>query len=240
LDGKVAIITGAARGQGLAEATLFAECGARVVMTDVNDDVIAQATAIGDAARGVVHDVTDAADWAKVADLAVQAFGGVDILINNAGVYLTKPFLDNDEAFMRKVLDINLVGSWLGIQAIAPLLRQRGGGAIVNISSLAGIMAVPEASAYVMSKFGVRGLTKVTAAELGPYGIRVNAILPGIIRTAMISDRLLDHEDEVAARLPVGRLGEPSDVAELALFLASDASAFITGADHVIDGGSTA
>lgn len=239
LNGKVAIVTGAAGGQGLAEARLFAECGASVVMTDVQESITDQAATIGERARGVVHDVTSRDDWVRVAALATESFGGIDILVNNAGVYRTTPLLQGDEAFVRGVLDINLFGAWLGIQVMAPLIHQRGGGAIVNVSSLAGIKNVPEASAYVMSKFAVRGLTKAAAYELGPLGIRVNAILPGIIRTPMIAGGVLDHEADHAARLPVGRIGEPTDVAELALFLASDASGFITGADHVIDGGST-
>lgn len=240
LAGKVAIITGAASGQGLAEAELFVECGAQVVITDVQPTIHDVAERLGGAARSLTHDVTDRSAWDAVAELARATFGGVDILINNAGVYRKQPLLDADEAFVREVLEINLFGAWLGTQVIAPLLIERGGGAIVNVSSLAGIKVVPDASAYMMSKFALRGLTKATAVELGPHGIRANAILPGVIRTPMIANQVATLEQQVAQTLPVRRIGEPGDVAELALFLASDASGFISGADHVIDGGSTA
>ena len=240
LSGKVAIVTGAARGQGLAEATLFAAHGAKVVLTDVLADVHDAASAIGPSAIAVDHDVSDRASWDAVAAAAVQAFGGVDILVNNAGIYRNTPILDTDEALFRQVLEINLVGAWHGIQTIAPLIVQRGGGAIVNIASIAGIKAVPGGSAYMTSKFGLRGLTKAAAAELGRVGIRVNAILPGIIDTPMTVAALAARGEGIVDEIPLRTIGQPGDVAELALFLASDSARFITGADYVIDGGSTA
>ena len=242
LDGKVALITGAARGQGLAEAERFVAEGASVVLTDVLvDDGVAAAARLGEAARFVEHDVRSAEAWAAAVAVAVEEFGGLDILVNNAGVYGQVPFEALDEATFRRFIDINLVGTFLGMQAAVPLMKARGGGAIVNISSLAGLHAVAGASAYSASKFAVRGLSRTAAAELGPYGIRVNIVCPGIIRTPMIDGALAArNEDELSAHLPLRRIGEPADVAELVLFLTSDASRFITGTEHVIDGGSMA
>jgi 3alpha(or 20beta)-hydroxysteroid dehydrogenase len=237
LAGRVAIITGAARGQGRAEAERFIAEGASVMLTDVLDEVHEVARGLGGAARAMHHDVSDGAAWKAVAAATVEAFGGVDILINNAGIHGTVPFLETSEEWVRKVLDINLMGGWHGIQTVAPLMIERGGGSIVNIASIAGLKSVTMSSAYVMSKFGIRGLTRSAAAELAKHKIRVNAILPGIIRTEMTKVALDGREDAVIAGVPLGIIGEPSDVADLALFLASDASRFITGADHIIDGG---
>lgn len=242
LEGKIAVITGAARGQGRAEAERFVAEGASVVLTDVLASVHEVAAGLGSRALAVQHDVTSQAQWEAVVATTVAEFGGIDVLVNNAGVYATRPLLDTSEDDLRRILDINLVGAWLGIKVVAPRLVDRGGGSIVNVASLAGVKAAPGASSYTMSKFAVRGLTKAAASELGPFGVRVNAILPGAIRTDMIADVLSTNAGEasIAGRLPLRRIGEPADVAELALFLASDESRFITGADHVIDGGSTA
>lgn len=241
LDGKVALVTGAARGQGLAEATRFVAEGAAVVLTDVLvDEGAAAAAALGERARFIAHDVRSGEAWAEVVAFAVQEFGGVDILVNNAGVYGQVPLPELDETTFRRFLDINLVGPFLGIQSVTPSMIERGGGAIVNISSLAGLYAVPFAAAYTTSKFGLRGLTRAAAKELGPHGIRVNTICPGIIRTPMIAGTVEEREHEVAAGLPVRRIGEAEDVANLVLFLVSEQSSFITGTEHVIDGGSRA
>ncbi len=241
LVGKVAIVTGAAHGQGLAEAARFVAEGASVVLTDVlGDEGTAAAATLGANARFVTHDITSAADWDTVVDTAVREFGGLDILVNNAGIHVVRPIEDTDEATFRRVLDINLVGAFLGIQAATPALRTRGGGSIVNIASIAGLKAVPVSVAYVTSKFGLRGLTRSAAAELGVYGIRVNAVCPGVIRTEMTRAVLDDREARVASVIPLRRVGEPEEVADLVLFLASEASRWITGAEHVIDGGSMA
>jgi 3alpha(or 20beta)-hydroxysteroid dehydrogenase len=227
LVGKVAIITGAARGQGAAEAARFAAEGALVVAGDVLD------------APGVVHlDVTAPESWRAVVGDAVARHGRVDVLVNNAGIHAAASVDVMPEEDFRRVLDVNLVGPFLGIQAVVPHMPR--GGSIVNVASLNGVAAQRGTAAYTSSKFGVRGLTKTAALDLGPRGIRVNAILPGVIRTPMVADVVEAREDELAGGLPLGRIGEPMDVAAAAVFLASDDAAWITGIDLTVDGGHTA
>ncbi|GCD96492.1 SDR family NAD(P)-dependent oxidoreductase [Embleya hyalina] len=240
LTGKVAIVTGAARGQGEAEARLFARRGARVVLTDLLEDEGARvAGEIGPRARFVRHDVSNAADWAAVVELAVREFGPVDVLVNNAGVMWTKPILEETPEGLDRILKVNLFGAFHGIQAVAPLMRANGGGSIVNISSLAGLQGIPGHAAYGSSKWAVRGLTKTAALELGEYGIRVNSVHPGAVDTPMIGDRFTRGPGNFPT-VPLRRVGEPEDIGELVAFLASDASSWITGTEFVIDGGSTA
>ena len=237
LDGKVAIVTGAARGQGRAEAERFVAEGARVLLTDVLDDVGHEvAAALGPDARYRHLDVTSGDEWRAAVDDAVRAFGGLDVLVNNAGIYRIATIDETDEALFRRILDVNLVGPFLGISAVKDALRARGGGSIVNVSSANGLRGAGRASAYASSKFGLRGLTKSAAIELGPDAIRVNAIIPGTIRTEMIA-YVLDREPELAASLPLRRIGEGTDVAGAALWLASDDSRWVTGTDVVVDGG---
>ena len=241
LAGKVAVVTGATRGQGLAEARRFVAEGASVVLTDVlATDGEHAADQLGSAARFVEHDITSAEGWAEVMRVTEATFGGLDILVNNAGIHVRCPIEETDEALFRRVLDVNLVGAFLGIQAATPLMKARGGGSIVNVASIAGLKAVPISVGYITSKFGLRGLTRSAALELGAHGIRVNSICPGVIRTPMVEELLHDREAEIGLGIPLRRIGEPEDVAEVALFLASDASRFVTGADHVVDGGSMA
>jgi 3alpha(or 20beta)-hydroxysteroid dehydrogenase len=223
LDGKVAIITGAARGQGAAEAELFAAEGAHVIAGDVLDH------------DGIHLDVTSAESWVAAVALAVERHGRVDVLVNNAGIHAAAPVHEMDEADFRRVLDVNLVGPFLGIKAVVPAMTN--GGSIVNVASLNGLAAQAQTAAYTSSKFGVRGLTKTAALDLGPLGIRVNAILPGVIRTPMVAYVVEEREAEMAAGLPMRRIGEPMDVAAAAVFLASDASAWISGIDLPVDGG---
>jgi 3alpha(or 20beta)-hydroxysteroid dehydrogenase len=237
LVGKVAIITGAARGQGQAEAERFVAEGARVVLTDLLPEVHDVASALGDAARSVTHDVSDEAAWNTVIDVAREAFGGVDILVNNAGIYRVGRLLETTTEEFRRILDVNLFGVWNGIRAAAPLMIERRSGSIINIASVAGIRATPNASLYTASKFAVRGITKAAALELGPQGVRVNAILPGVIPTPMIERHITGREELIASTIPLRTLGMPADIADLAVYLASDESRFVTGADHVIDGG---
>lgn len=224
LTGRVAIITGAARGQGAEEARRFAAEGAQVVATDVLD------------ADGVLPlDVASADDWRRVVDSVVAEHGRVDVLVNNAGICPIGTVQTMSEAEFRSVLDVNLVGAFLGIQTVAPHMPP--GSSIVNISSLNGLAARPGAAAYTASKFALRGLTKAAALDLGSAGIRVNAILPGVTRTPMIAEVVAEDEASLAAGHPLGRIGEPADIAATAVFLASDDSAFITGTDIVVDGG---
>jgi len=226
LEGKVVLITGAARGQGLAEAHLFAAEGAHVIAGDVLD-------------HGGIHlDVTSVHSWSSAVGVAVEKYGRVDVLLNNAGVRAVAAVHEMPIADFQRVLDINLIGPLLGIQAVVPHMPR--GSSIINVSSLNGLAANVNTSAYTTSKFALRGLTKAAALDLGPLGIRVNAILPGVIRTPMVSYIVDEFEDRLAAGLPLGRIGEPLDIASAALFLASDDSAWVSGLDLVIDGGQTA
>ena len=239
LDGKVALISGAARGQGEAHARRFIGEGAQVVIGDLLDaEGEAVAKELGDAARYVHLDVTNEDDWTAAVAATVEAFGGLHVLVNNAGVLgaFTPIEKSTVEHFM-KVLSINLVGAFLGIKTGAAALRESGGGSIVNISSTAGMWGVPFAADYTASKFGVRGLTKVAALELGRDRIRVNSVHPGGVLTDMVKAVGDDGESDYYRKLPAGRIGNVDDIANLVLFLASDESAYCTGTEFVIDGG---
>jgi len=244
LDGKVALITGGARGQGAAEARLFADLGARVAVSDVLEEegrVVAKE--LGDAGLGVPLDVTDEAAWEEGVAAVVERFGRLDVLINNAGVALFAPMVQTTLEDYRRVIDINQVGVFLGMKAAVPAMSQSGGGSIVNISSIEGLIGTPGLIAYGASKFAVRGMTKVAALELAPYGIRVNSIHPGAIETPMLEDPVLVALDGVKIlldRTAMGRIGQSEEVARMAAFLASDASSYSTGAEFVVDGGLTA
>ena len=227
LAGKVAIISGAARGQGAAEVARFLAEGALVVGGDVL------------AADGIVRlDVTSGQSWNEVVAETVERYGRVDVLVNNAGIHASAPVQEMPEADFRHVLDVNLIGPFLGTQAVTPFMPR--GGSIINVASLNGLAAQRGTAAYTASKFGLRGLTKAAALDLGPLGIRVNAILPGVIRTPMVSYAVDAHEEQIAAGLPLGRVGEPTDVASAAVFLASDDSDWMTGTDVTVDGGHSA
>jgi 3alpha(or 20beta)-hydroxysteroid dehydrogenase len=242
LDGKVALVTGAARGQGAAEARAFAAEGASVVLSDVlDDDGQAVAGEIGRAARYQHHDVTDEAAWQSAVALAVGEFGRLDILVNNAGISLPpKPIIDVPVADYRHVLEVNLISMYTGIKYAAPEIIRAGGGSIINVSSVNGVVGAPGIAGYVTAKFGIRGLTKTAALELGRSGIRVNSIHPGPIDTPMVQPQSwggFDMRPILAAKMPLGRIGQPEEVAELVLWLASDASSYCTGSEFVIDGG---
>lgn len=240
LDGKVAIISGAARGQGEAEARLFAAEGARVAVADVlADEAEAVAADIGDAARAVVLDVTDEDAWGKVVADIEEAWGPVTTLVNNAGILDFEAIDRYDADRFRTVLEVNVMGPMLGTKAVVPSMKRSGNGSIVNISSNGGMEGLPYLSAYSTSKWAIRGLSRSTAIELGRKGIRVNTVHPGGIDTPMT--RFGAEEANTAAafydNLPIKRIGTVHDVAPVVLFLCSDEAGYVTGAEYVVDGG---
>jgi 3alpha(or 20beta)-hydroxysteroid dehydrogenase len=243
LAGKVALITGAARGQGAVEAELFVSEGATVVLTDVSDDAgAAMAAKLGASASYQRLDVTNAEEWALATKNVVADHGKIDVLVNNAGVFTMTPLLTATEADFRRIIDINLVGVWLGMQAVARHMVEGGTkGSIVNISSIAGLQGAAVFGAYNASKFAVRGMSKSAARELAPNGIRVNSVHPGIINTDMlVTLDQLGVRDAVKDRIPLGREADPLEVAKLVLYLASDESSYSTGSEFIVDGGMTA
>lgn len=243
LDGKVVVVTGAGRGQGAAEARLFAEHGARVVLTDVRkEEGEAVAESLGDQGLFVTHDVTDAAGWQQVVRAGLDAFGRIDALVNNAALWRTAPVEEETEENLQRLLQVNLVGPFLGIQAVVPAMRAGGdGGSIVNISSTAGLVGIEGHASYGATKFGLRGLTKSAALDLARHRIRVNSVHPGMVDTPMVAGALgPDAGEREWPNVPLRRMGRPDEVAEMVLYLVSDASAYVTGAEFAIDGGLTA
>ncbi len=243
LTGKVALITGAARGQGEAEARLFAERGAKVMICDVLDEQAQKVAAdIGDSARAMRLDVTRADDWAQAVSETVSAFGKLNVLVNNAAIAGVKPFDDMSQEDYMAVININQLGVFLGMKAVAGAMRNAGGGSIINISSIAGMGGMPGGMAYCASKFAVRGMTKVAAMELGRDNIRVNSIHPGGVLTNMVTDAGLpgDVANDLFKGVPLGRISQPREMATLAAYLASDDSSYSSGSEFVADGGMTA
>jgi len=240
LDGKVAIVTGAARGQGEAEARSFVAEGAKVVLGDVLDDLGEKiAIDLGDDARYVHLDVTTPVDWTAAVDTAVSTFGKLDVLINNAGILKLGMIEDQSLEDYMAVIKVNQVGCFLGMQAVIPALKAAGGGAIVNTSSVSGFIGTVGLAAYTASKFAVRGMTKVAAMELGHFNIRVNSVHPGGVDTEMV--RLPEFGEVESSGVyeaqPIPRIGRPEEIAKLMVFLASDDSSFSTGAEFIADGG---
>ncbi|MFK7894658.1 MAG: glucose 1-dehydrogenase [Myxococcota bacterium] len=243
LEGKVALISGGSRGQGAAEARLFAAEGARVVIADVLDEAGQKlASEIGDAARYTHLDVTSEADWARVMTETVDTFGRLDILINNAGIVRTGYIEDHSLEDYMAVINVNQVGVFLGMRAAVAPMRDSGGGSIVNISSNAGLEGVEGVIGYAASKWAVRGMTKTAALEFGQYGIRVNSVHPGGVDTPMLSGEEFGHmaEKNPYSEQPIPRISQPEEIARLVLFLASDESSYSTGAEFLADGGRTA
>lgn len=244
LSGKVAIITGASQGMGEAHARNFVAEGAKVILTDIQADRGEKLGAeLGENALFIQHNVTSEADWKAVVEQGEARFGTINVLVNNAGVIgkiaATTEMTDADYRF---VMDINEMGVFYGMKAVLPSMIKAGVGSIVNISSIAGMFAVYGAPnlAYVASKFAVRGMTKQIAIEYGKDNIRCNTIHPGFIRTPMMAAATDEEGGEAVGMIPLGRLADPKEVSNLAIFLASDESSFITGVEHVIDGGMTA
>lgn len=244
LEGKVAIVSGSARGMGAAHARKFVEEGASVVLSDVLDaEGEALAKELGDSACYVHLDVTDEVQWGEAVATAVERFGGLHILVNNAGIVKMMPLAAMTLEDYRTVIDINQFGVFLGMKAAIPAMSDAGGGSIVNISSIDGIVGSPGMVAYVASKFAVRGMTKVAALELAASNIRVNSVHPGGVRTPMIEApefAAFDIDGMISKETPLGRIARPEEISELILFLASDASSYCSGAEFVIDGGLTA
>ena len=233
LDGRVAIVSGAARGLGEAFARALHAEGASVVIADLLDaDAGALAAELGDRALAAHLDVTSQESWAAAVEATRAAFGTVDVLVNNAGIANAGPIDHYPRAKWDAVIAVNLTGVFLGVQAVVPTMKAAGRGSIVNISSVEGMLGGSHLHGYVASKFGVRGLTKSLAVELGPDGIRVNSVHPGFVQTSMTA-RL----DPTAVPIPLGRPALPADVAGTVVFLASDDSAYTTGTELVVDGG---
>jgi 3alpha(or 20beta)-hydroxysteroid dehydrogenase len=238
LDGKVAIVSGAARGQGAAEARLFVAEGAGVVVADVRDDEGAAVAAdLGDAAVYTHLDVSDESQWQSAVAEAEERFGPVSVLVNNAGILLFQALDKTDLAEFDRVMRVNVHGVFLGMKTVAPSMVRAGGGSIVNVSSTAGLQGLPFLAAYVASKWAVRGLTKAAAIDLGHMGIRVNSVHPGGIDTPMLAGTTPDAP--FYKRLPVARMGTADEAARAVLFLASDEASYTTGAELAVDGGSS-
>lgn len=233
VQGKVALISGGARGIGAAVAGLLVEEGARVVIGDILvDEGRALAEELGDAARFVELDVTDARMWQSAVATAVDAFGKLDVLVNNAGIANGSALQQFDHGQWDRVIAVNLTGTFLGMQAAADAVIAAGGGSMINVSSIEGLRGTPWAHGYVAAKWGVRGLTKSVALELARHGVRVNSIHPGHIKTP-----LTENIPDDMLTVPLGRPGEPREVASFVLFLASDESSYATGSEFVMDGG---
>ena len=244
LSGKVAVITGASQGMGEAHAKAFVAEGAKVILTDINAEAgAALAASLGKSALFVRHDVADAAGWAAVVAQGEARFGRINVLVNNAGIIgPVAQTIDLAEADFLRVIAVNMTGVFLGMQAVLPSMVALGGGSIINISSISGMLAnlgTPNL-AYSGSKFAVRGMTKQVAVEYGAHNIRANSVHPGYVKTPMMVAATDEDGGGAAAAIPLGRFADAGEISPLVVFLASDESSFITGMEHVIDGGMTA
>ena len=242
LEDKIALITGASRGQGEAEARLFASEGAKVLICDILDDkgqdLAEDIRSDGHIAEYFHLDVSNEEDWQNAINYISKKFGGLNVLVNNAGIGLRKPsILDISAEEWQKVLDINLTGTFFGIKTAAPVMKDSGSGSIINIGSIAGTTG-HFATAYTATKWGIRGLTKSAALEFASWNIRVNAVHPGIVDTAILegSD---DFKEAMSWMTALGRVAGPEEISPVVMFLASDEASFVTGIDMIVDGGFT-
>lgn len=239
LEGKVAIITGAAQGMGESHARKFVEEGAKVVIADLNYDGAKKlADELGDNALAVKLDVSNEQNWVEVVEKAEEAFGPVNVLVNNAGIGIFKPLEELTVEDFELTFRVDELGVFLGMQKVVPSMKKAGGGSIVNISSVDGLVSAPTAIAYSAAKHAVTGMTKGAAAELGPHNIRVNSVHPGIIKTPMAAqDDVEEFLKQLEQDIPLRRRAEVEEVSNLVVFLASDDSSYSTGAQFVVDGG---
>jgi 3alpha(or 20beta)-hydroxysteroid dehydrogenase len=234
LEGKVAIITGAGSGMGAEEARMFAAEGAKVVITDINGAACkAIAAEIGAAAIALEHDVADEAGWATVVATTLEKFGKIDILVNNAGLTQAKSMFDTDAVFLRRMLDVNIVGSFLGMKATYEAMKANGGGVVVNIASGLAFTSLPGYFAYGISKWGVRGMTRLGAKELAPDNIRVVTVTPGAIETPSLVPYVRENAKTL---IPLGRPGGSDEFARVVVFVASDDASYLAGAEIMVDG----
>ncbi|ANH94944.1 glucose 1-dehydrogenase [Streptomyces sp. NPDC057197] len=240
LTGRTVLVTGGARGLGAEAARQAVAAGANVVITDVlEEEGEATAAGLGPAARFRRHDVTSEREWQDVAGFAVAEFGALHGLVNNAGIS-TGALLESESVeHFRKVLDINLTGVFIGMRTVIPAMKEAGGGSIVNISSAAGLMGLALTAGYGASKWGVRGLTKIGAVELGTARIRVNSVHPGMTYTPMTASVGIERGEGRYPNTPMGRVGEPHEIASAVVYLLSDAASYVTGAELAVDGGWT-
>ena len=240
LDGKVALITGGARGQGAAEAELFIAAGAQVVITDILDaEGEATAARLGDACTYMHHDVSSEEEWTAVVDAVMAQHGHIEVLVNNAGIFITANMADTSMELWNQMLAINQTGVFLGMRTVAPVMKENGMGSIINISSIAGMKSAAGAHAYSATKWAVRGMSKSAAVELGPSGVRVNSVHPGIIDTNMLQQFGPGVRERMETQIPMERVASADEVGLLVQFLASDDSSYCTGQEFVVDGGMT-
>ncbi len=245
LEGKVAVITGAAGGIGAAAARRMAQEGALLVLTDADEEGARRlARELGDErADALGHDVTSEERWRAVLARTLEAHGRIDVLLNNAGVFLAKTLTETSEEEFRRVMDVNVVGVFLGMRVVAPAMIERRGGSVINLSSVAGLTGPPFLTAYAASKWAVRGMSKVAARELAQFGVRVNSLHPGQIDTDMNArqrERTPELIDKLIKGIPLQRIGTPEEIAHAIVYLASDESVYVTGSELVVDGGVTA